>query len=137
MKGHIAITLHKLSTAITLHKLKDIVAQAYVLGYHGCLNMKDSIVDQLIEDLITLPNVEQFSINDGWRIFTIKELHLLTTGVIVDHSSRGKGYVVRDRSPFKSHIIFDICGPCYFLSADMPPWTEPMRIVNRRKHETL
>lgn len=119
--------------ALTLNRLKDVLIQSYKLGFHGCYDMQTSLIDKLVEELIQLPVDNQFSVNDGWKIFTLKELTNLRQGTIIDHSVRGIGYIQNNKTMIlrKTCAVFKTTGVCQFHSDTSPPWNELMRIVER------
>lgn len=117
--------------SITLNHLKDVLGKAYIHGYHNCLDMKDSFVDDLVKILFEEPKV--FSKNDGWKVFTVKELRQLSVGTIFEHSVRGKCYIEAGRySSAKTFMHFEDGSRSEFVS-DCEPWNQVMKIIGSQK----
>jgi len=115
--------------AITLQRLKQLVADAYKSGYHGCLDMQDGYVEDSMNKLME-PMAPILSANDGWKTWTIKELRALEAGTILEHATRGKGWI--EHTSTERFITWTDSTVSHFYKDDVP-WLEPMRVIGKIK----
>lgn len=115
---------------ITQQRLRDAFKKAYRSGFHGCLQMEDAVVEELLQEI--MQEKETFSVNDNWKIFTIEELRKLSEGTVLEHSLRGKCYVTK-KYPHGKIITFENGNISLLLQSKEDPWDKPMRILKRVK----
>lgn len=114
--------------AITLQRLRQSLAEAYAAGYHGCLDLCPSYVDEAITRLMLTPAAPVLSVNDGWRVWTVASLKKQDVGTIFEHATRGRGWL--DGRGMTRFVTWADGTVSHFLK-DEPPWTEPMRVVGK------
>lgn len=111
--------------AITLQRLKQVISDAYVAGYGSSLELKDCYVDELIASLLDAPDSAP-SANDGWKIYKVRELRELKPGTILEHFTRGKGWI--ETQGVEKWLKFENGEVSHFFQ-DASPWDEPMRVL--------
>lgn len=116
--------------AITLQRLKQVIADAYANGYHGCLDLSDTYVEEAIARLMDTPAIPVLSVNDGWKNWTVKELRSLDVGTIMEHATRGKGWTSGTSS---ERLMIWADGSQSHFYKDETPWNEPMRVIGKMK----
>lgn len=114
--------------AITLQRLKQVIGIAYEAGYHGCLDLKETYAEEIIQQLLANPADPVLSKNDGWRVYKVKELRVLPPGTMLEHVIRGNGYIEKMGSI--THMRWTDGSMSVFVS-DEDPWTDPMRLLGR------
>ena len=109
--------------SITKKRLQAALLDAYEQGYRGALDMQENCVEGILATLLGSDPESTDNQNDGWRVFTVKELRATKIGTIFEHSTLGKGWIDA------CNTMTWASGGSHLFQSDNQPWTEPMRII--------
>jgi len=103
---------------VSYKQLVEMANLAYVTGQSCTLDMKDQIVEEIIND-------GKLGAFRELRVFSIEELKLFPAGTVFHHSLLGRGEVITKKGVRQPFIKFDN-GVTHAFSADAFPWDLPM-----------
>ena len=89
------------------------------------MELKEGYVDEAISSLLDAPEAPP-SVNDGWKIYKVRDLREMKPGSMLQHFTRGKCWV--ETQGVEKWMRFETGETSNFFQ-DAPPWDEPMRFI--------
>ena len=113
-------------STLKMTELREIILRVYEDGNRGCLDLKESYVDEFIQNLLV--EMSKKKLSDDWRIYTVEELRKKPLGTLFEHSKYGKGWIDGTE---KIKIMTFEQGRTFYITDDGHPWDETMREVGK------
>lgn len=106
----------------SIDTLKQLLCEAFDLGYHNSNEFKHDLIEELLGKLQTS------KVEETYRIYKCSELRLMPEGTIFHHVTRGRCWVIV-RSDGSNAIQFQKGGVIGLIN-DNEPWDRPMRLLH-------
>lgn len=115
-----------LNMDISTERLKNLLGEAFELGYQNSAELKN----QLLEELMLRAETE-VSLEDKYKIYKVEELRNQPVGAVFQHMTRGRGWIIQkhDGSKWMEFQKGSVVG----FNQDGDPWDRPMRLLHAEK----
>ena len=111
---------------ISVDTLKQLLSDAFDLGYMNSNEFKHELIEELLGKLQTTKAEEAF------RIYKCAELRNLPEGTLFQHSTRGRCWIIVRQDGSKA-VQFQKGGMSVGLVQDNEPWDRPMKLMHSEK----
>ena len=108
---------------LSIEKLKQVLGEAFDLGYQSCNEFKNELIGELLVKMQTV------KVEEAYRIYKCDELRNMPEGTLFQHSSRGRCWVIVRQDGSKA-IQFQKGGVAIGLIKDNEPWDRPMKLMH-------
>lgn len=113
---------------LSIDTLKQLLGDAFDLGYHNSNEFKHDLIEELLGRLDRLQTVKT---EEAYRIFKCEELKAMPEGTIFQHTTRGRCWVIV--RPDGSKAVQFQKGGIVGLISDNEPWDRPMKLLHSEK----